>query len=322
MRGLVIGKFMPVHAGHIALIRFAAERCDELIVSMSYTEVDPIPPDLRFNWIDQIFKNNPKVRPAMVVDDFDDDSLSWADRTKIWSDFIRRRYPQIDIIFSSKDYGDPFAANYGAKHISFDRDRRKFNVSSSRIRSNPFSFWEFIPDVVRPYFVKKVCIYGAESTGKSTLTTRLARHYRTEFVPEVARELITSNDFTEDDIIQIGIAHEQRIREKERTANKILFCDTDVITTQIYSRHYLGIVPEILHAIEKRTHYDLYFLLDIDVAWVPDGLRDLGEQREAMMDIFRSELVKRNIDFVFVRGSFGEREQIAFDEIDKRFFHE
>jgi HTH-type transcriptional repressor of NAD biosynthesis genes len=33
IRGLVIGKFMPVHNGHIALINFAASQCDELIVS-------------------------------------------------------------------------------------------------------------------------------------------------------------------------------------------------------------------------------------------------------------------------------------------------
>mgnify|MGYP003834889701 CR=1 FL=1 len=31
-RGLVIGKFMLVHKGHIALINFAASQCDELIV--------------------------------------------------------------------------------------------------------------------------------------------------------------------------------------------------------------------------------------------------------------------------------------------------
>lgn len=320
--GLVIGKFMPIHAGHVALIRFAAEQCDEVIVSMSFTDADPISPALRINWIEQIFKNDPKIKPTMVVDDFDDDSLSWMGRTKIWSDFIRRTYPPIDIIFSSEDYGEPFAANYGAKHIIFDRHRRKLNVSSSAIRNNPFAFWEFIPDVVRPYFVKKVCIYGAESTGKSTLTTRLARRYHTDFVPEVARELITSNDFTIEDIIRIGIAHEQRIREKELTANRLLFCDTDVITTQIYSRHYLGIVPEILNTLEQRTRYDLYLLLDIDVEWVPDGLRDLGHQREAMMEVFSTELIKRNIEFVSVRGSFEEREQIACNEINKRFFHE
>jgi HTH-type transcriptional repressor of NAD biosynthesis genes len=50
-RGLVIGKFMPLHKGHIALIEFAAALCDELIVSMSYTDNDPIDPQLRLEKI-------------------------------------------------------------------------------------------------------------------------------------------------------------------------------------------------------------------------------------------------------------------------------
>ena len=55
-QGLVIGKFMPVHKGHLALIEFAAAQCDELIVSMSYTNQDPIHPDLRKNWLMELLK--------------------------------------------------------------------------------------------------------------------------------------------------------------------------------------------------------------------------------------------------------------------------
>ncbi len=74
-RGLVIGKFLPIHDGHIALINFAASQCDELIVSMSYTDQDPIPADLRFSWIKEIFKDRPAIKPAMIRDDFDNEKL-------------------------------------------------------------------------------------------------------------------------------------------------------------------------------------------------------------------------------------------------------
>lgn len=66
-RGLVIGKFMPIHNGHVALITFAASQCDELIVSMSYTLEDKINPDLRFEWIKEIFKNQPKIKPCLKL---------------------------------------------------------------------------------------------------------------------------------------------------------------------------------------------------------------------------------------------------------------
>src|SRR4051812_48110936 len=94
--------------------------------------------------------------------------------------------------------------------------------------------------------IKLICFYGPESTGKSTMAKHFAQLYNTEFVPEVARELITSNDFTIDDIIRIGHAQTERIKEKLKTSNKFLFCDTDLITTQIYSKKYLGVVPEVL----------------------------------------------------------------------------
>jgi len=112
-RGLVIGKFLPIHDGHIALINFAASQCDELIVSMSYTDQDPIAADLRFSWIKEIFKDRPAIKPAMIRDDFDNEKLPLLERTKKWSEVIRRTYPPIDVLFSSEPYGDPFAVNLG-----------------------------------------------------------------------------------------------------------------------------------------------------------------------------------------------------------------
>jgi HTH-type transcriptional repressor of NAD biosynthesis genes len=317
IRGLVIGKFMPIHKGHIALINFAADQCDELIVSMSYTDKDPIPPQLRFSWLCETFKERPSIKPFMVKDDFDNEYLPLIHRTRIWSEFIFRTYPTIDVLFSSEDYGEPFAKYLGVRHHAFDPDRKKFSVSATRIRKKPFQYWEYIPAVVRPYFVKLVCFFGPESTGKSTMAVRMSERYQSEFVPEVARELITSNDFTADDIIKIGHAHFQRIEEKKTTANRILFCDTDAITTQIYSNHYLKLVPEVLFELERKVHYDRYFLMDIDVPWVADGLRDLGDNRENMMAVFKDALDKRGIPYLFVTGSHKEREEIVSREIDK-----
>ncbi|MFZ6013245.1 MAG: AAA family ATPase [Bacteroidota bacterium] len=308
-RGLVIGKFMPVHNGHITLINFAEVQCDELIVSMSYTPQDPIDAKLRFSWLCDIFKDRPNIKPSLVEDNFDNESLSLEERTKLWAKFVQKTFPPIDLVFSSEAYGDPLARHLGAHHHSFDPQRKSVPVSASVIRERPLRHWDFIPLVVRPYFVKKICFYGPESTGKSVMAQKMAAIYNTEFVPEVARELIDSNDFTVEDIVRIGHAHHQRICEKLKTANKFLFCDTDVITTQIYSRHYLNEVPPVLFELEKQTHYDLYFLFDIDVAWVEDGLRDLGDQRTMMYDVFKNELQKRNIPFLPVKGTWAEREQ-------------
>src|SRR5688500_2961828 len=95
--------------------------------------------------------------------------------------------------------------------------------------------------------IRLICFYGPESTGKTVLAQRLAERFKIVYVPEVARELISSNDFTLDDIVRIGKAQTERVLQKVHEASTIMFCDTDVITTQIYSRHYLKNVPEVLY---------------------------------------------------------------------------
>lgn len=167
--------------------------------------------------------------------------------------------------------------------------------------------------------LKLICFYGPESTGKSVMAKKIAEQYNTVFVPEVARELITTNDFNREDIITIGRKQTERIFQQARKANKVLICDTDLITTQIYSRHYLGVVPPVLYEFEKMVEYDQYFLFDIDVPWVNDGLRDLGEmnKRREMYDLFKAELERRSISWIDVRGSWEERFKIVTTHIDQ-----
>lgn len=316
-RGLVIGKFLPPHVGHVALINFAAEQCDELIVSMSFTDSDPIPVAKRLEWLSMIFQSNRKVAIRTIPDNFDNPTLPLHQRTRGWADAMRQVYPKIDVLFSSEEYGEPFAKHVGAVHIPFDPQRKLFPVSASIIRQKSLTNWQFIPEVVRPWFVKKICFYGAESTGKSTMAEKMAKKYKTVFVPEVAREMITSNEFTVEDITNIGHAHLKRIVDATHSANKILFCDTDVLTTQIYSQHYLNVIPTVLFEIEKQMTYDKYFLFDIDVPWVADGLRDLGNQRQSMHQRFKKALTDRGIKYVNVCGPWEEREKIISAEIEK-----
>ena len=316
-RGLVIGKFMPLHYGHIALIEFAAAHCHELIVSMSCHPTDVISGELRLSWIKEIVNDQSNIKAFSIADDFDREDLSLSQRTQIWAKRMQEVYPPIDIVFSSEEYGIPFARNLKAEHKSFDPERKLFPVSATRIRQNPFAYWAYLPKVVRPLYVKRICFYGPESTGKSVMARLLAEVYQTEYVPEVAREMVSSNDFTGEDIIKIGHAQTQRVLDKTKTANKILFCDTDLITTQIYSRHYLGKVPSVLYELEKQITCDCYFLFDIDVPWVADGMRDLKESRKEMFKIFQDELEKRNIPYQRVSGSYPERENFLRSAIDK-----
>ena len=215
---------------------------------------------------------------------------------------MKEVYPPINIIFSSEPYGIPFAQNLDALHVSFDMDRITVPISATAIRNKPLTNWQFIPTHIQPYFVKKICFYGPESTGKSTMAIKMAAYYKTGYVPEAARHILQSNNFGEKEIITIGHRQHHDIQEKLKTANKLLFCDTDAITTAIYSQHYLGMVPPVIVALEKKTVYDHYFLLDIDTPWIADPLRDQRHRRKEMMKIFEQELIKRNIEYTVITG--------------------
>lgn len=164
--------------------------------------------------------------------------------------------------------------------------------------------------------VSIICFYGPESTGKSVMAEALAKHYATAWVPEVAREMVSSNHFSREDIIEIGRAQTERIFQLKQKASRLLICDTDIITTQIYSRQYLRVVPPVLYQLENMIQYDHYFLFDIDVPWVADGMRDLREQREEMFIVFKQELERRRIAYTLVRGNWAERQAIIIQKID------
>ncbi|GAB4030380.1 AAA family ATPase [Spirosoma gilvum] len=305
--GLVFGKFMPVHKGHLALIEFARRQCDQLIVSMTVTPDDVIPPELRLRWLTELLVPYPTIQVVAESDDFHDPALPLWEATKLWAAFIKRRFPTVSVFFSSEAYAIPLAHHSGLIHIAFDPPRQQVPISATLIRQQPTKYWDYIPDIVRPYFVKKVCLYGPESVGKTTLAHRLATAYQTTFVPEMARQFLTSNNFTVHDIIRIGKAQTEAVKAAEQVANRILFCDTDLITTQIYSEIYFQHVPPILYELEHQVLYDQYILLDIDVPWVADDLRDQGNRRPEMLARFRDVLEHRKLPYVLVGGNYEKR---------------
>ena len=316
-KAFLFGKFMPIHKGHLALIDFAKSQSESLIVSMSYTPNDPIDPQLRLGWLRQLFDNQPNIELAFELDDFNDDGLPLFEATKLWADFIRKRFPNIEAFFCSEDYGAPLSHHLGLPCVVFDKSRTQLPISATKIRAEPLKYWDYIPSVVQPYFVKKICIYGPESTGKSRLTVDLARHFDTTFAHEIARDLLVDNNITAEDVIRIGRAQTQLVLEKTQAANKILFCDTDLITTQIYAAHYLGSTPSELIDLERQTHYDLYCLLDIDVPWIADPLRDFGDRRAYMYAVFKAELDKSGIPYIKISGNWEVRKKAVVEVVNQ-----
>ena len=67
--------------------------------------------------------------------------------------------------------------------------------------------------------------------------------------------------------------------------NNMLICDTTILTVKIWCDHLFGDTPQEVKDEIKRRPYDLYLLMDIDLPWEEDPLRDFPEQREHFMDV-------------------------------------
>lgn len=153
--------------------------------------------------------------------------------------------------------------------------------------------------------IKKIAIVGPESTGKSTLSVQLAKHYQVPWVAEYARYYCAA--LTADCTLQdeINMFHGQVALEESVLATAdtpFIICDTTFLTVKIWSDEILGETPQIvLDAITQRP-YDLYLLLDIDLPWQEDPLRDFPHMREHFMQVWHKELKALNANYVIING--------------------
>lgn len=308
MQGLVLGKFMPLHKGHIALIEFAASQCDKLIVLVCHDPyVQTMDGNKRYEWMVDTFRGRSNIQVEYISDHMPDSTESSREVSKVWSTYLKNRFPQVNVLFSSEDYGQYVAEYMGIENRVFNKERTVVPISATMIRNNPMKYWDMIADAAKPFFAKKVCIYGPESCGKSTLTKFLAEHFNTNYVPEMARELLTENGVErhceQRDMYPIGILHANTINERIKQSNRILFVDSDIITTQIYSATYYGNVPTWPQWVMDTNQYDLYLLATPEVPWVNDGTRDLGHIRQEMYRKFKKGLEDRNIPYTLISGN-------------------
>jgi nicotinamide riboside kinase len=154
----------------------------------------------------------------------------------------------------------------------------------------------------------KIALFGPESTGKTTMAIQLAEHFKTAWVPEFARDYLQEKwEKTEeicdvDDMLPIAYGQTKLENEALSTANKFLFCDTNLMVTKVFSEVYYNFCDSLLDKAAIGHEYDLFFLTDIDVPWEKDDLRDKAEGRESVFAVFKQTLIDNNKPFITLSG--------------------
>jgi NadR type nicotinamide-nucleotide adenylyltransferase len=166
--------------------------------------------------------------------------------------------------------------------------------------------------------IKRVAIVGPECTGKTQLSIQLAKHYKTVWVPEYARQYIDrlNRPYTQADLLKIAKGQTFTEDELALEARELLICDTNLVVVKIWSEFKYGVCDaEILRMLHGRK-YDLHLLTSIDVPWENDPQREHPHQRELLFALYIKELENLGVQYVKITGGEHQRLEKAVQAID------
>lgn len=334
--GLILMTAIPPTKGHGHLIRWAKNYLDAhspktwniLYVMVGTQPSEPMVVE-RFQAIDKFCNSlggNGRLTEVKAISFHKevqqqpkgpDDHRFWADwKINIVNSIYEQRYfhdknPENLILFSSEEYGAKLAEVLGCQHVPVDPNREILEVKGTTIRDNHLFHTDNILPEFLPYLQKTFTIFGAESTGKTTLAKQFVEDNKgiSQFVHEWARPYLEylPTPETTDERMEVIVNGQYAAQMAAKTTGKYLIVqDTDLLTTigyyRIYSKGFEKL-PGYKKCLElfSKTKSDHYFVLPSDIPFEVDPLRYGGTKRESVDDFWIDLLEEFKCNYTVVR---------------------
>ena len=325
--GFLLGKFYPVHLGHIYLIEEAAKRCEELTVLVCCLREDKEPyisGQKRYESIYEYFKFHKNIK---IIFHEDNSPQYPEDHPRFWNIWLKIvltyvNPSELSVVFSSEEYGNTFAEKLGINHECIDLNREAINISGTKIRNDLYGNWDFLPQTTKRHFIKKVAILGPESCGKSTLVKRLSEKFSFPMLEEYGRTYYEEHNgiTSQHSFAEIIERHNTKLLElKNRAEKPVILSDTDYITTKVFYDLYYPQDQVLDLYRQPMEEYDYRILLYPDNKASQDGTRQFisNSQRISHFNLITQELFNRNLKYIIVKGSYEEKFDTCSEIIKK-----
>ncbi len=305
-RGLLSGKFAPLHRGHQFLIETALAEMDEVFILLyDVPQITRIPLMVRAGWIQDLY---PEVHLLEI----------WE--TPLDSSPVPALSPQCMEMIKAREITHFYSNEMtewitGVEKRIVDPARRVAAISSAAIRNDPFTYRDYLHPRVYRDLITNIVFLGAAATGKSTLASCLAQEYNTVWMPEYGREYWEQSHenppLSPGQLVEIAQGHIRREEALLCQANRYLFTDNNALITYMFSLEYHGMAaPQLAELAEQAaSRYDLVFLCDADIPCLQTGCHSSPTHRQAFQKQLINHLLLRKLPFFRLGGDLKKRLQ-------------
>jgi NadR type nicotinamide-nucleotide adenylyltransferase len=319
---------MPPTTGHLQLVQFASELAPHVTVILNTQPFEPFPDERAAAMREAIQRsglhNVKLIHYKKAIEQDPGAPGFWPMWRQMMTNFGCKKG---DIIVASETYGRQLAGLMEAEFYPYDIERVINQVKATPVRLSPLThFTDMLPEFQK-YLQVRVTIFGAESTGKTTLSKKLAKKLNAVWLFEYARPYLenTVNEITVRSMTAIwwGQKALQQHAYHHLQNTPFIIQDTDLFSTVGYWQfpHWqttIGACPDGLMKDAQDLKSDIYVITKSNIPFEADPLRYGGDVREGSDEYWIRVCEQQQLPYVVLEESNFDARLKTAEKIIKR----